>query len=280
MISNALTRKVHPDCRAFVTVVEELLARRQHEYLTGARSVPSWQVDEWGPRKWHRTELEDMVYSSYKRMRQGAITRPPRRQVVMDIADYLNCSLRERNHLLLAAHLQPIEAYVTGAELQMLVRLSAEAALHLPMPWMIINRDWHVEYANEHLLALYAVRLDQLAAIPPERFNVLHLLFDPALPFYANITIDRMAWEQMALLTVLGFKQANRFCQNEDWYGEVVNRLMVLPDFARIWREADLEQQSKTLPVGVTFATTLPGLPHSVCLAQLRPLLISVGYTN
>src|SRR5215831_18686088 len=130
--TRGVRRRVHPDCQAFVDVVEELLERRQDELRRGTAAAQDGRDEEWGLRKWHRTELEDMVYASYKRMRQGAITRPPRRQVVMDIADYLNCSLEERNRLLLAARLTPAESYHTGSHLQTLVALSAAAAQQLP----------------------------------------------------------------------------------------------------------------------------------------------------
>ena len=92
---------IHPDCREFVAVVEELLKRRQNEADQTIASYSSWKNDELGPRTWTRTEFEDMVYSSYKPMRQGRVTRPPRREIVMDIADYLNYSLEERNRLCL-----------------------------------------------------------------------------------------------------------------------------------------------------------------------------------
>jgi len=273
--------KVHPECRAFVAVVEELLERRRQELVSGSLPSQRWQIDDWGPRKWHHTELEDTVYSSYKRMRQGSITRPPRRQIVMDIADYLNCSLAERNRLLLAAHLMPVEPYHTGNELQSLVRLTAEATIHLPMPLMIINRDWRIHYANDHLLAFYDITADQLATIAPERLNVLHLLFDPTLPFYANIIAHHESSQQMALQTITGFKTANRLCQHESWYQETVDHLMLLPDFARSWQQIVIDQPA---PVdrgpasSVVFTSTLPCLHDMTRLARLRPLLISAGY--
>lgn len=276
--TSAVPRRVHPDCRAFVAVVEELLERRQRDSFVTGQPSHSWQTDEWGPRKWHRTELEDMVYSSYRRMRQGSITRPPRRQVVLDIADYLNCSLEERNRLLVAAHLLPVEPYLTGDDLRALVELSAEAAHHLAMPWMIINRDWRIHYTNSHLLDLYDISAAEVAAIEPERFNVLHLLFDPTLPFYANMMVDRDAWTEMALLTVRGFRQANRFCEYEPWYHEGVSRLMALPDFSSIWQRASTDHPSNAPIAEAVFATMLPALRDPSCVARLRPLLISAGY--
>lgn len=94
---------IHLDCRDFVTVVEELSKRRENEADQIIASYSSWKYDEWGSRMWTGIEFEDMIYSSYKPMRQGGVTCPPCLEIVMDIADYLNCSLEERNRLLLAA---------------------------------------------------------------------------------------------------------------------------------------------------------------------------------
>jgi hypothetical protein len=277
LTTRGVPRQVHPDCRTFVAVVEELLERRQEERRLGGDAARTGHDAEWGLRKWHRTELEDMVYASYKRMRQGAITRPPRRQVVMDIADYLNCSLEERNRLLLAARLTPVERYHTGSHLQTLVTLSAEAAQPLPMPWMIINWDWRIHHVNAHLLALYDLSAEEVAAIAPERFNVLDLLFDPTLPFSAHL-VDRARWRRMATLTVRGFRMANRFCEFDSWYRETVARLMTLPDFAPIWSQASIDGAIDDAPADVIFTTALPALHDSSLLARIRPLLISAGY--
>src|SRR6185295_6145506 len=109
--------KVHPNCRDFVSTVEELLKRRQGELDASDAPRPAWRDDDWGPRTFTRTELQDIVYSSYQRMRQGHINRPPRRSIVMEIADYLNCTLEERNRLLIAADTAPVSPYFTGERL-------------------------------------------------------------------------------------------------------------------------------------------------------------------
>jgi PAS domain-containing protein len=221
---------VHPACRNFVAVVEELLARRQHELQAGA-SRPAWLDADWGPRNWTRTEMEDMVYGSYKQMRQGRITRPPRRETVMEIADYLNCTLEERNRLLVAADATPVAPYLTGPELESVAQIVSRLAQNLAMPAMVINRDWRIHYFNEHLIRLYGVTPEQLAALSPDQFNVLHLLFDPRLPLYPRLIQNRASWARMARQTVYGFKSANVLYQFEPWYQDLLARLMTLPEF-------------------------------------------------
>jgi MmyB-like transcription regulator ligand binding domain len=270
--------RVHPECRAFVAVVEELLARRRRE------QAPDSGEGEWWPRSWHRTELEDTVYSSYRQMRQGRVTRPPRREVVMEIASYLSCTLAERNRLLLAAHAAPISPYLTGERLDELLPVAVEVAARLSIPAMVINRDWRVHYQNAQMLESFAITPEQLASIRPEQRNVLQLLFDPALPLRPNLAPYPESWQRMARQSIYGFKLANQLCQHEPWYLDLVDRLMGLPDFADHWRSVQPDAsfdsdpsalaRSPAVTVDVALARPEPGASH----ARLRPLVVSIGY--
>lgn len=270
--------RVHPDCREFVAAVEELLERRRAEQQAAPGS-PRWRDDAWGPRSWHRTELEDMVYSSYKQMRQGRITRPPRREIVMEIAGYLNCTLHERNHLLLAAQLAPVPPYLTGGRLGELLPVAIGVARQLNIPAMVINRDWSIHYQNDHMLDSFAISPAQLAAIAPEQRNVLHLLFDPALPLWPNLIGNRASWTRMARQTIYAFKMANMLCEFEPWYQALVERLMALPEFEQHWRGVradtafDADPSARRLHPAVTIEVAL-----AAERVWLRPLVISAGY--
>jgi hypothetical protein len=274
--------EVHPDCVEFVSVVEELLLQRQRNGAPRSMILPfGQQEDDWGPRKWHRTELEDSVYSSYKRMRQGHITRPPRRKVVMEIADYLNCTLMERNRLLIAAHTFPVESYLTGSELESVLQSTIEVARMLPMPAMIINRDWRIHYLNGPMLRFYDISLEQITALPASYRNFLHLLFDPALPLYGNLIVNRESWTRMVLHSIYCFKIANLLCVYEPWYQQVVNQLMQLPEFAQCWQQVSLENHIGPVPglsTGVILETMIPCMHDATRSVFLRLLVISPGY--
>ena len=275
---------VHPACHDFVVVVEELLERRQREAVETTRSTISWRDDDWGPRTWTRTELEYRVYSSYKQMRNGRITRPPRRETVMEIADYLNCNLDERNRLLVAAELAPISSYLTGDALDTVLQVAISVAQNLAMPAMIINRDWHIHYFNDHLIRLYGVTPEQLASLAPEQMNILNLLFDPQLPLYPRLIQNRSSWTRMARQTIYGFKSANTLYQFESWYQRLVSRLMQLPEFEKHWRtvNANLDFESDTSVQdqhpAVQVDTLVSFQQNNPERAWIRPLLISVGY--
>lgn len=277
---NLVPPVVHPDCRAFVAVVQELLERRQHDAARADASL-GWRSDDWGPRTWSRTEFEDMVYSSYKPMRQGRVTRPPRREKVMEIADYLKCALDERNRLLIAADATPVAPYLTGATLQEALRVARGIARSLPIPAVIINRDWRIHDLNPHILTLNGVSPAQVSAIPPQQLNMLGLLFDPNLPLYPHLIQNPASWTRMARQTMYGFKMANLLCQFEPWYQQLLEQLMALPTFEQHWRTVNVDAPFETDPSSARQPASVVvevGVANQAQRARLRPLLISVGY--
>ncbi len=275
---------IHPACRNFVEVVEALLEQRQKEATQLTHSDSFWREDDWGPRTWTRTELEYMVYSSYKQMRKGRITRPPRREIVMEIADYLNCSLDERNRLLVAAELAPISPYLIGKTLERVLLVAISVAQNLAIPAMIINRDWKIHYFNDHLIRLYGVTPEQLASIAPEQMNILNLLFDPRLPLYPRLIQNHASWTRMVRQTIYGFKSANTLYQFESWYQEMVMQLMSLPEFEKHWNtvsasaDFDADPSLQNQHPAVTVDTIISYQESNPQHAWIRPLLISVGY--
>ncbi len=275
---------IHPACRNFVEVVESLLEQRRKEAAQLSRSTTFWREDDWGPRTWTRTELEYMVYSSYKQMRNGRITRPPRRETVMEIADYLNCNLEERNRLLVAAELAPISPDLAGEALDRVLQVAISVAENINMPAMVVNRDWRIYFFNEHIFRLYGVTTEQLASLQPEQMNIFDLLFDPRLPLYPRLIQNRASWTRMARQTIYGFKSANTLYQFEPWYQDMVSRLMSLPEFEKHWKtvsanadfDADPSFQGQHPAVTVDTIVSDPGVETQ--RAWIRPLLISVGY--
>lgn len=263
---------IHQDCQDFVDCVEALLERRR-------QAGPRRAASDWGPRSWTRTELEDMVYSSYKQMRKGRVTRPPRRETVMEIAGYLDCTLEERNRLLIAAGAAPIAPYLTGSSLDELLRVACAVAAALPIPAVIINRDWHIHFLNGPILGLFGVTPAQLAMVAPHQFNVLHLLFDPALPLHPLLIENRASWTRMVRQTIYGFKAANQLSQFEPWYAALVGQLSELPEFAEHWRSVATDQavaEASDPAVRLEILVQPPAGPPR--RAWVRPLLISVGY--
>src|SRR5262249_48760372 len=105
----------HPNCHEFVAAVEELLERRTNE------------------RKLERLTDFYEEFPSYVDTRVGKKQNLPPRSEVMRIADYLQCTLRERNRLLSAAGYAIVEDYIEGDLLDRSLETGKK----------IVDRDYH-----------------------------------------------------------------------------------------------------------------------------------------
>lgn len=267
--------RLAPPTREFAAVVEELLARRRHDWKNGQRR--STQGDPW-PRSWTRDELCDVAYSSYKALLKGAIRRPPRREVVMEIADYLACSLAERNRLLAAARYALEQPYLAGAELQAALDVAQEVIDGLPLPAHSLTRDWNIHLANHSLWRLLGLGDEQLAALPGEQLNVLQLVFDPDLPLYSLLSPHPEAWERTARREVYGFKHQNELCRYDDWYHERVAGWMELPRFAEYWNAIGIDAPPASVRDHELFQTyTFEFTYPDGIVLRVRSLLIALG---
>src|SRR5919201_3218564 len=230
-----LFNRTAPECRDFAVVVEELLARRRREAAQIRPLPPGRAPQRWGPKRWTREELCDVAYSSYKALLRGRPRAPPRRAVVLAIADYLECTLAERNRLLVAAQYAPQPPYLTGAALTAALVLAQETVDYVPLPAYVVTREWDVRSTNAHLLTLVGATQAQVDAIPPEQRNILQLVFDPSLPLYERLSGTPEAWERTARCGIYSFKRDNVLCEDEAWFRHRVERLMSLPRFAEYW---------------------------------------------
>jgi MmyB-like transcription regulator ligand binding domain len=261
-------------CLAFVATVEMLMARRRTE---AGQDQPRRNSD-WGPRTWTRAELEDSVYASYKPMRQGRVTRPPRREKVMEIADYLDCSLDERNALLIAAECAPIEVYLTGAALDEPVRIARDIAAKIRLPAIVINRDWRIHFVNEHVFMLSGTPPGAPIRVLAQGSNLLQLIFDPRSPLHQNLVRNEASFARMARQTIFAFKKANVLSRFEAWHHTLIAQLSDLPAFTGLWESVDIglpTDEAAALSSPLVFEMLSDAVTEPL---KLRPLLISVGY--
>jgi hypothetical protein len=271
-----------PECRAFASVVEELLARRGRE-AAQTRSPRRGRAPQRGePKRWTREELCNDAYSSYKALLKGSIRRPPRRAVVLAIADYLECTPAERNRLLIAAQYAPQPPYLTGVALTAALALAQATVDYVPLPAYVVTREWDVRSTNAHLLTLVGATRAQVDAIPPEQRNILHLIFDPSLPLYERLRGTREAWERTARCSIYQFKRDNVLCQDEAWYTHRVQRLLGFPRFAEYWQQIQIDFEARGDGFGPASGRldTIEITHPTGTVVRVRPLLILQGASD
>lgn len=222
-----LTR-VQPACRMFAEVVEELLSARR-----AAREAQ--------PFEYTREELCDLAYSSYKALLRGVLTHPPRRAVVGEVAEYLACTLAERNRLLLAAGYSPEQPRLEGPAEVQAVAQARDVMRALPFPALVLRSDWRIQDVNDALLTLFDFDRSAYGALEEAERHLLRLTFDPHLPLRERLGGDTPDWRTTARRDLLAFRRATAASQHEDWFRALVASLSPLPDFTELWAETGMD---------------------------------------
>jgi hypothetical protein len=225
-------------------------------------------------KRFTQLELNDEACPTYKNWLIGRSNRLPSRPMLMQIADYLECSLSERNALLLAAQYLPEQPEWEGDALRQALERAQQIMETLPYPAMVVTRTFQVQAANEFLLRLFA--LPPLDTIPPHQRSTIHFLFHPDFCRRSTISPEaRALWQQQALSGIQLFKQQNVLSQYDTWYQQSVQQWCALPGFQEYWekaQEATRQEVAPTKMVLARMATTGEVLPILV-----RHMLVSIS---
>lgn len=252
----------HVRVAEFGRTVEEIRLRRQAErrnQLKGSGRLRR-RHDEpvsktYRVKTFSQQDLSARTYPPYMAMLAGRDNRHPPRFIVMNMAEYLNCTLAERNRILVAAGYAPEEPYLQGQLLDDALGYAHRVIHYLPLPSFVVTRDWQVHDWNATLLTLYDVSDAEVRAIPEKQRNVLHLLFDETLPFRSRLSGHRETWLYTAILNIYGFKHQNLLCRYDSWYIELVERLRDQDDFSELWEKVEIDS---TLPLDPHNTSTFP----------------------
>ncbi len=269
---------VRPQCLEFARTLDKLLLRRRTEIKQGQPPRSAW-FHEYGNRTWTQEECDIIGYSSYPDLRKGKIAKPPSHDKVMSLSNYLECTVEERNKLLLAANHAPIQPYLIGDDLEPVLRIARSITEYLPLPSYVINRDWKILFMNDYLFMLFGLDASVIDCIPEENRTILHFIFDERLPIHERININDEAWEQVARRNIFGFKLDNLLCQNEHWYKEHVDRIRQIPLLDKYWDEIDIDTNLGNDPESKTrflFYTTNV-IAGNNKIIRFRSLLTSLG---
>ena len=178
----------------FTTTVERLrLQRRRDSIETHYRYT--------------QEEVCREVYPSYKNLLIGRTQNIPTRSLVMELADYLQCTFDERNDLLIAARYMPERNDLKGEQLEAAIEHARQMMLFLPFPALVLTRDWKIHDYNPAFLGMYGIEDEQ--QLPKKGKSLFHVTFDPRLPFRERNMVALGEWQKQAASTVGGFKHKN-----------------------------------------------------------------------
>lgn len=220
-----------------LNAIEAVRYKRQEEYREKGHPLH---------KRFTQQELNDEACPTYKNWLIGRSNRLPERSTLMTIADYLECSLSERNDLLLAAQYLPEQTEWQGAEMQRALEHACQLLEMLPYPSIVITRSFQIEAANEFFLRLLEV--PPLDTLLPHQRNTVYFLFRPLIRMRSSINAEaRAAWQKQVLYGIQLFKQNNVLYQYEPWYQEMVQQWCATEGFGEYWemaREATCQEDA------------------------------------
>jgi hypothetical protein len=226
-------------------------------------------------KRFTQQELNDEACPTYKNWLIGRSYRLPSRSMLMQIADYLECSLGERNDVLLAAQYLPLQPEWEGDALRRALEHAQQIMETLPYPAIVVTHTCQVQAANEFFLRL--LELPPLDTLPPHQRSMMHFLFHPDFRRSSTINAEAHAlWQKHALYAIQRFKQQNVLSQYDAWYQQSVQQWCDdIACFQEYWEKAREVTRQEVAPTKMVFArmaTTGELLP-----IRVRHMLVSVS---
>ena len=226
-------------------------------------------------KRFTQQELNDEACPTYKNWLIGRSNRLPGRSMLMTIADYLECSLSERNDILLSAQYLPEQPALEGDELRRALEHAQQIMETLPYPAIVVTHTFQVQAANKFFLRL--LELPSLDMLPTHERSSMHFLFHPDFRRHSMINAEAETMRQKHMLyAVQHFKQQNVLSQYDAWYQQSVQQWCdEIADFQSYWEKAQEvtgQENSPTKMILARMATTDELLP-----IRVRHMLVSVS---
>lgn len=265
--------------RQFVEAVDALIELRQQELKEGKRTKDLWRFpgDVWEIRNYTSTQIRQKIYGTFADLKGEKIRKLPSRDMIMQIADYLDCTIEQRNKLLSICEYVQVPIRETGERLEVALSVAEEVLKESAYPGYVINRDWDIHIINAGLLQFIGMSPEMFKAIDLKRRNVLQIIFDPDLGVRHGLEVSEADWLYIARRNIYGFKYVNQFSQREPWFQERVERWHTLPDFEQLWRETNLDTPISYDDDGTPFAFYKTTMQTPKGIIRFRSVLSSLG---
>lgn len=183
-----------------------------------------------GLRREEVAQLANVGISWYTLLEQGRDIHPSR-EVLQSIAEALQLTPAEQQHLFLLANQQPlVETYPSDEQVSPALRRVLDALN--PIPAYIIGRRWN--YLAWNTAAEHALLLSK--SVPPYESNAIWRIFaDPRSRQY------NPRWEQAAQKVLEEFRADSAHYVHEEWFKRLIADLQrVSPEFRAWWPRHDV----------------------------------------
>ena len=210
--------------KALLGLIEEVRYKRQNE----------WR-DQLHPKghRFTQLELKQVALPTYGNLLASNSKRLPARQQILDVADYLECTIAETNDLLLCAQYLPERETLTPQAYQNLLNRAKMLTHLIPLPAAVLKPDVEVVYATQSLLDLNS--LPPLAKLSREECLGGSWYLNASLPsaaFY-NITPSMTHANARAIAEMMWLGGQNH--RHESWFKASLQQCSQFPKFEQHW---------------------------------------------
>jgi hypothetical protein len=154
-----------------LALIEEIRVKRQDHWR--GRVHPEG-------KRFTQDEIRFGPCPTYHNLLSGRSQRLPARQTLLDIAEYLECTIAETNDILIAAQYLPERVELTTRQYQNAIERAKMLMNLLPLPSLIYGYQQEIVAVKESLLRLND--LPPLVQWDDHQRNAAHWFFDPSLP--------------------------------------------------------------------------------------------------
>lgn len=206
-------------------------------------------------KRFTQEEIVQGPCPTYQNLLIGRSRRLPGRQTILEIADYLEGTLAERNTLLVAARYLPIYAEMEGIQLEQARQDTLLLLNNLPFPAYAVDR-WRIYGANE--MFYLSMELGDSRDFPFQYAKGPAMYFDSRV-FRPFIEVTPELFVTNTRVCLQNSRFTNEIFQHEAWYQELIAYAYQFPDFANIW-----EHVGDTLPIEVRLTKLVPSENHHI----------------
>lgn len=210
--------------REVLVVIEDVRLKRHSQW----REQPHPQG-----KRFTQDEIRYGPCPTYHNLLSGRSQRLPARQTLLDIAEYLECTIAETNDILTAAQYLPYRVELTSQQYQSAIERANLLMNLLPLPGLIYGYQQEIVAVKDTLLLLN--NLPHLEQWQPHQRNPAHWFFDQSLPSHAFYWNSRQYGEITARGAVEFIYLLGKPYLREPNFAAHLNRWSQLPHFAHNW---------------------------------------------
>jgi len=159
----------------------------------------------------------------------------------------LGLQKQEINNILLLCNYMP-----TKQEIKSVQETMAPVLESYQYSAVLYDFCWRVIYINNKHSKILDMKKEEMSNIHKENPTAIEILFDPA--FQMNKILmgnDRVIWHENLLRFIVHFRSLQRSIIKDEWYINLINKMIKNHLFRKIWRQSEIMYQGMRLTYNI-----------------------------